>query len=89
MDYDVTQESERVLHRLRADPQLNKFIDQALGLPRVFRGTGQIRLIVLGQDPTVKNVASRGNIHQVLNLDKRGSLKVYLTQICEEFDLKL
>ncbi|HRF66841.1 MAG TPA: hypothetical protein PK605_05250 [Ignavibacteria bacterium] len=47
-----------------------------------FRITNKIQLIILGQDPTVKNEKSRQSIEYTLNLDKAGSLKAYINQIC-------
>ena len=47
-----------------------------------FRITNKIKLIILGQDPTVKNEKSRHSIEYTLNLDKAGSLKAYINQIC-------
>lgn len=52
-------------------------------IPKPFFGHGQIRLIILGQDPTVKNEQSRKKICTVLNLDKPGSLLRYVNTICE------
>jgi hypothetical protein len=51
---------------------------------------GKIRLIVIGQDPTVKNEASRETIETVLNLDKQhSSLYNYISLICEKLGLDL
>ena len=50
----------------------------------------KVRLVVIGQDPTVKNEASRETIETVLNLDKpRGSLYKYISLICEGLGLDL
>lgn len=47
-----------------------------------FRVSNAIRLIILGQDPTVKNEKSREAIEYTLNLDRTGSLREYINQIC-------
>lgn len=47
-----------------------------------FKGSEKIRLIIIGQDPTVKNIKSRDKISTTLNLDKNGALKIYITDIC-------
>lgn len=52
-----------------------------------FRITNKIKLIILGQDPTVKNEKSRQSIEYTLNLDKAGSLKAYITQICSSLGI--
>jgi hypothetical protein len=58
-------------------------------LPRPYRGDGPIKLIVLGQDPTIKNAAGRANIKTVLNLDKPRSVWLYLQGICRGLGLDL
>jgi uracil-DNA glycosylase len=78
-----------VLRELVLDPKLARFVDCTLDIPEVFRGEGEIRLIILGQDPTVKNPASRRRITTVLNLDKGGQLRDYLSRICELLALNL
>lgn len=52
-----------------------------------FRITNKIKLIILGQDPTVKNERSRQSIEYTLNLDKAGSLKAYINQICSSLSI--
>lgn len=46
-------------------------------------GGGEIRLVIIGQDPTVRNPESRSKITCTLNLDKRGALRSYVEKICE------
>ena len=53
------------------------------------RGHGGIQLVVLGQDPTVKNAEARGRITTVLNLDKPGSLRSYLQRVCAGLGARL
>lgn len=62
-------------------------IDMNLTPVLPFRITNKIRLIVLGQDPTVKNEKSRESIEYTLNLDKAGSLKAYINQICSSLSI--
>ncbi len=52
-----------------------------------FRVTNNIKLMILGQDPTVKNEKSRESIEYTLNLDKAGSLKAYINQICNSLGI--
>jgi len=86
---DIPGRATAVLRELKADPKLRRFVDCTLDIPEVFRGEGEIRLIILGQDPTVKNPASRRAIKTVLNLDKGGQLRDYLSRICELLGLSL
>lgn len=65
----------------KADFEENKIEDLLLSVIP-YRITNNISLIILGQDPTVKNKKSRASIDYVLNLDKLGSLRNYVTEIC-------
>lgn len=49
-------------------------------------GTEEIKIIIIGQDPTVKNEKSRDKIKTVLNLDSKNSLYRYLSFIVEKLD---
>ena len=91
MKNDIEKESELIFQQICQDERLGKFVDCSLKIkiPEVFIGKGQIKLIFLGQDPTVKSKKSRHQIKQVLNLDKNGRLKEYLNDICKKLDLDL
>lgn len=59
-------------------------IDATLPCVKPFVGTKEVKLIVIGQDPTIKNENSRSLIRVSLNLDKpNGSLSKYLCTICQ------
>jgi len=62
-------------------------IDMSLLPVLPFRITNKLKLIILGQDPTVKLPESRKTIEYTLNLDKNGSLKIYLNQVCNELGI--
>jgi len=51
--------------------------------------TSKIKLVFIGQDPTVRNEKSRGNINVTLNLDKGNSLRTYLKKVCETLEIDL
>ena len=87
MDTQVTLNS--ILEQLRRETQLSDYVDWSLHIPKPYCGTGEIKLIVLGQDPTVKKAKSRKTIKTVLNLDKNSSVWVYLSRLCNDLDLKL
>jgi len=53
-----------------------------LDIIKPFIGNGNNKLIILGQDPTIKNEKSRKNVEYTLNLDKKNSLKTYIERIC-------
>jgi hypothetical protein len=79
----------RVMDNLRSDPCLGQYVDSSHEIPAVYRAGGEIRLIILGQDPTIKNVQGRSKIQCTLNLDKSGRLRDYLAEVCRRvgFDL--
>lgn len=45
--------------------------------------TSEVKLVLIGQDPTVRRQKSRVDIKVTLNLDKENSLKTYLKKVCE------
>lgn len=57
-------------------------IDNTLPIIPAFKGSGEIKLIIIGQDPTIKKIDSRKNITCTLNLDKYNALKTYVIRIC-------
>lgn len=74
---------------LSNDPAIGKFVDATLMPPSPHQGTGPIRLVILGQDPTVKNKISRASITRVLNLDRGGALHRYVERLCTELGLSM
>ena len=78
-----------ILEQLEQDEYLGQCVDGTLPIPRPYHGSGKIKLIVLGQDPTVKDVQSRRTIETVLNLDRKGSMRVYLVGVCNDLGLQL
>ncbi len=86
----IIQEVETVRQTLKAknDFGVNP-IDLTLPVIPPFIGTGKIKLIVLGQDPTIKNVKTRSKITCTLNLDKNNSLKTYINRICSTLGISI
>lgn len=41
-------------------PVLGSLMDTVLPIPHPFLGTGPLRLVIIGQDPTVQNLAEIG-----------------------------
>jgi len=86
----VVHRAETLLRQFVQDnPSLACYIDNSLPIPKVFAGDGEIKLIVLGQDPTVKKPESRKKITTVLNLNKGGSLRRYLENVCHKLGIEL
>lgn len=48
-----------------------------------------IKIIFIGQDPTVRRKESREEINYTLNLDKENSLKTYLKKVCQVLQVNI
>jgi hypothetical protein len=79
----------QVLERLKSDRRLGKYVDTSIEIPQPYRGQGKIGLILLGQDPTVKDAQKREDIKTVLNLDKNGSVRAYVAGVCNGLGIKV
>jgi hypothetical protein len=86
---DVIQRSREALSNLAKDPVVGPYVDAGLGIPNPFSKGDDVRLIVIGQDPTVKAEATRTAIRTVLNLDKPGTLRTFILKICDRLGLSL
>lgn len=64
-------------------------IDLQMPVISPYKGRAEIKLIIIGQDPTIRNVSSGKNITCTLNLDKNNSLKTYINSICERLGISL
>jgi uracil-DNA glycosylase len=85
----IMLESIAAATRLQSIGVIQPFLDLSLGLPEPYLGSGPIRLIIIGQDPTVQREDSRQSVHTVLNLDRHGSLTGYLEDLCQKLGLSL
>ena len=64
-------------------------IDLSLPVISPFIGTDVIKLIFIGQDPTIENVTSRKHITCTLNLDKKNTLRTYVNNICDSLGITI
>lgn len=89
---EIARKAAEVLQKIGADSRLSHYVSTDK-IPSVFMQNDDVRdvrLIVIGQDPTVKKETSRTTIETVLNLDKpRGSLYKYVSLICDGLGLDL
>jgi uracil-DNA glycosylase len=82
---DFERELENIFKQLKPlDESSNpiKVKNEPKFVPPYF-GKDDIKLIIIGQDPTIRNEERRKNITCTLNLDKAGALTKYVKQICE------
>lgn len=82
-------ESNQIVKQLKKDERLGQYVDKTLHIPQPYHGSGTIRLIVLGQDPTVKERERRKAIRTVLTLDEPGPLSNYLESLCNDLEIQL
>ena len=87
MDNDIDDKIRQVYSIILSKPMLRAHVDTKHDIPAVHRGSGKIKMIIIGQDPTVKNKASRKNITSVLGLDKPGKMQRYACAVCERLGI--
>jgi len=81
-------EVKKVINKL-VSSEISSYIDSSLTPPDPFRGGGEIKLIVLGQDPTVHNPKHRKKLKVALLLNQPGRLRTYVEDICKGLDIEL
>jgi len=87
LDIDVFELASTVRRRLQRYPEIVRLLSEDSRIPHVVHGSGRIRLIVVGQDPTRRNQKVQHQLATVFNWDKRGSMKGYISRICRGLDL--
>jgi len=70
------------------DHDENKIDTELLPVPP-FKISNKIKLIIIGQDPTIRHKERRIKIDTTLNLDKSGALKTYIKKICEILKIEI
>lgn len=85
----IQKRAEEAHGQLASSANIGKYIDTSLPLPMPFVGSGEIRLVIVGQDPTIQNAAAREKIKTVLNLDKPNSLRRFIERLCSDLGLHL
>jgi uracil-DNA glycosylase len=80
----VAADARLILARLANHPKVGRYVDAGLDIPKPYLGGSKagVRLVMVGQDPTIRNVAQREKITTVLNLDKSGALRKYAEKLC-------
>ena len=84
---DIIDEVVKIRLELPNDPA--NPIDFDLSPVKPYIGDEEIKLIIIGQDPTIRNIQRRKYINTTLNLDKNGALKTYVENICRELDISV
>jgi uracil-DNA glycosylase len=84
----LAMKTRKVIDRL-ARSEIGSYVDASLEPPEVFCGSGKIRLIIVGQDPTVQDPEYREEVKVVLLLNQPGRLRTYLGKVCKGLDIDL
>jgi len=85
---ELSIEEKKVIDKLTKS-EISSYIDTSLTPPDPFCGRGEIRLIILGQDPTVQNPKYRKKVKITLLLNQPGGLRTYLEKVCTALDIDL
>jgi hypothetical protein len=80
----IRLEMARILAGLRADGDLSQYLGPEEHCPAPYRGPAPIRLVVLGQDPTVRSRTTRARLDTVLDLNRGGNLRAFVGRIAGE-----
>lgn len=86
---DIMKRAYAARDSMAKNSRIGRFVDTTREIPVPHVGKGTIKLFVIGQDPTVKNMKSRNNLTTTLNVDRAGTLKTYLNRICKLLDISL
>ena len=78
----LMEQSREVARTLACDPVLQPYVDADSPVPRPFCGSGEIRLVIIGQDPTVENKNTRKKVTTALMLNCYGHLARFLSEVC-------
>lgn len=86
--HELSIQTRKVIDKL-AQSEISSYINTSYTPPDPFRGRGKIKLIILGQDPTVRDPEHRKNLKIVLLLNQPGRLRTYVQNICKALDIAL
>jgi len=87
-NHELLVRSRKVIDEVM-NSELKSHINKSLNPPSPFRGSGKIKLIILGQDPTVHDPEHRKKLKTVLLLDQPGRLRNYALSICKGLGIDL
>ncbi len=82
------KEVEKIISQL-TDYKANPISKDLCYVPPFNEAGKDIKLIIVGQDPTIKNEKQRCKINYTLNLDKSGAIRKYVEDICDGLNISL
>jgi hypothetical protein len=74
---ELSNKAKKAIGKL-ARSDIGAYVDTTLVPPKPHRGSGKIKLIIVGQDPTVQDPEYKKKVKVVLLLNQPGGLKRYL-----------
>lgn len=87
---EVTQEAIEIRDLLKSKKDCaDNPIDDSLNPVPPFNGGGEIKLIIIGQDPTVDPESDINAITTTLKLNVHGPLKIYIDNVCAALGITL
>lgn len=84
----LSAEAMKIIDKLTIS-EMSSYIDSSLVPLKPFQGSGEIKLIVLGQDPTVHDRDYKKRLKVTLLLNQPGRLRRYIEDICKGLDIVL
>jgi len=88
----INKSLKRTKRLLLKDPVLKEDIDFSYDFIPPYSNAeniSDIKLVFIGQDPTVRRKESREQIKSTLNLDKENNLKFYLKEVCKNLQIDI
>lgn len=85
---NFNKEIENIFLQINDNPE-NPISKDSGFVPPFNKDGKDVKLIIIGQDPTIKNVERRKGITTTLNLDKSGALRRYVEEICSGLNISL
>lgn len=85
---NFNKEIENIFLQINDNPE-NPISKDSGFVPPFNKDGKDVKLIIIGQDPTIKNVECRKEITTTLNLDKSGALRKYVEEICNGLNISL
>lgn len=87
-NHELSIQTRKIIATL-AKSEIKSHINTSYAPPAPFCGRGKIKLIILGQDPTVRNPEHQKKLKTVLVLDHDGRLRRYVQKVCKGLDIDL
>lgn len=88
MNINFNEEIENIFQQINDNPA-NPISKNSGFVPPFNKDGKNIKLIIIGQNPTIRNAERRKGITITLNLDKSGALRRYVEEICNGLNISL